>query len=80
MASSCRAAKLISTLERGDKSQQQGGNRTLGAVTRDTFTVMTLLVPREIGVVRMTGLSRDKFIMGNIHSYLKKKKETAHHI
>ena len=40
MASSCRAAKLISTLERGDKSQQQGGNRTLGAVTRDTFTVI----------------------------------------
>ena len=34
----------------------------------------------EIGVVRVTGLSRDKFTMGNIHGYVEKKKETAHDI
>ena len=31
------------------------------------------ILPREIGVVRVTGLSRDKFAMGNIHGYVKKK-------
>ena len=43
---------------------------------------MTLL-PREIGVVRVTRLSRDKFTKGNIRGYVKKKKkktETAHDI
>ena len=37
-------------------------------------------LPREIYVVCVTKLSRDKFTMGNIHSYVKKKKETAHNI
>ena len=40
---------------------------------------MTLL-PREIGKVGVTGLSWDKFTMGNIHGYVNKKKETAHDI
>ena len=40
---------------------------------------MTLL-QREIGMVRVTGLSLDKFTLGNIHGYVKKKKETAHDI
>ena len=54
---------------------------TIGAVARDTFTVVNyLLLQREIGVVRVTGLSRDKFTLGNIHGYVKKKKETAHDI
>ena len=30
--------------------------------------------------MRVTGLSRDKFTMGNIHGNIKKKKETAHDI
>ena len=30
--------------------------------------------------MRVTGLSRDKFTMGNIHGYVKKKKETSHDI
>ena len=34
-------------------------------------------LPLEIGV---TGLSRDKFTLGNIHGYVKKKKETAQDI
>ena len=37
-------------------------------------------LPREIGVVRVTGLTREKFTMGNIHGYVKKKNETAHDI
>ena len=54
---------------------------TIGAVARDTFTVVNYrLLQREIGVVRVTGLSRDKFTLGNIHGYVKKKKETAHGI
>ena len=36
---------------------------------------MTLL-PREIGVVRLNGLSREKFTTGNIHDYVKKNKQT----
>ena len=40
---------------------------------------MTLL-PWQIGVVRVTALSRDKFTMGNVQGYVKKKKETAHDI
>jgi len=40
---------------------------------------MTLLL-QEIGVVRVTRLSRDEFTMGNIHSYTKKEKGTAHDI
>ena len=39
-----------------------------------------ILVPGEIGVVRVTELSRDYFTMGNIHGYVKKKKETAYDI
>ena len=35
---------------------------------------------REMGMVRVTILSRDKFSKGNIHGYVKKKKETAHDI
>ena len=31
-------------------------------------------------MVRVTGLSRDKFAMENIHGYVKKRKETAHGI
>ena len=38
------------------------------------------LLTWEFGVVRVTGLSRDKFTMGNIHGYARKKKETAHDI
>ena len=34
----------------------------------------------EIASVRVTGLSRDTFTMGNIHGYVKKSKETAHDI
>ena len=34
----------------------------------------------KLGVVRVTGLSRDKFAMENIHGYVKKKKEIAHDI
>ena len=40
---------------------------------------MTLL-PWEITSVRVTGLSRDKFTMGNIHGYVKNSKETAYNI
>ena len=40
---------------------------------------MTLL-PREVGVVRVTWPSRDKFSIRNNHGYVKKKKETAHDI
>ena len=40
---------------------------------------MTLL-PWEIASVRVTGLSRDKFTMGNIHGYVKNSKETAYNI
>ena len=38
------------------------------------------LSPWEIASVRVTGLSRDTFTMGNIHGYVKKSKETAHDI
>ena len=38
---------------------------------------MTLL-RQEIGMVPVTGLSRDEFTMGNIHSHIKKEKGTAH--
>ena len=34
------------------------------------------LLPREIGVERVTALSLGRFTMGNIHEYVKKKKET----
>ena len=40
---------------------------------------MTLL-PWEIASVRVTGLSPDKFTMGNIHGYVKNSKETAYNI
>ena len=40
---------------------------------------MTLL-PGRIAEVCVTGLSRDKFAMENIHGYVKKKKEIAHDI
>jgi len=40
---------------------------------------MTLLLG-GIAEVCVTGLSRDKFTMGNIHGYLKKKRQTAHDI
>ena len=40
---------------------------------------MTLL-PGRIAEVCVTGLSRDKFTMGNIHGYPKKKRETSHDI
>ena len=39
-----------------------------------------ILLSWEITSVRVTGLSRDKFTMGNIHGYVKKRKETAHDI
>ena len=35
------------------------------------------LLPWEIASVRVTGLSRDTFNMGNIYGYVKKSKETA---
>ena len=34
----------------------------------------------ENGVVHVTGLSRDKFTMRNVHGYVKKEKETAGNI
>ena len=40
---------------------------------------MTLL-PWEIASVRVTGLSWDKFTVGNIHGYVKNSKETAYDI
>ena len=40
---------------------------------------MTLL-PWEITSVRVTGLSRDKLTVGNIHGYVKNSKETAYNI
>ena len=40
---------------------------------------MTFL-PREIGAVRVTGPSWDKFTMENIRGYVKKKKEIAYDI
>ena len=40
---------------------------------------MTLL-PLEIASVRVTGLSRDKLTVGNIHGYVKNSKETAYNI
>ena len=33
-----------------------------------------------MSVVRVTGLSQDKFTTGNIHGYVKKKKATTHDI
>ena len=38
------------------------------------------LLPWEIASVRVTGSSGDTFTMGNIHGYVKKRKETAHDI
>ena len=38
------------------------------------------LSSREIGEVRVTELSRDKFAMGNSHGYVKKKEETTYDI
>ena len=40
---------------------------------------MTLL-PWEIASVRVTGLSRDKLTVRNIHGYVKNSKETAYNI
>ena len=40
---------------------------------------MTLL-PWEIASVRVTGLSLEKFTVGNIHGYVKNSKETAYNI
>ena len=40
---------------------------------------MTLL-PKEIASARVTGHSRDKFTLGNIHGYVKNSKETAYDI
>ena len=40
---------------------------------------MTLL-SWKITSVRVTGLSRDKFTMRNIHGYVKNSKETAYNI
>ena len=40
---------------------------------------MTILL-REIGMVLVTGLVCDEFTTGNIHGYVRKKKETAHDI
>ena len=40
---------------------------------------MTLLLG-GIAEVCVTGLSRDKFTMGNIHGYVKNSKETAYNI
>ena len=39
-----------------------------------------ILLLQEIDMVRVTILSRDKLRMGNIHGYVKKKKETPHYI
>ena len=39
-----------------------------------------ILLLQEIDMVRVTILSRDKLSMGNIHGYVKKKKETPHYI
>ena len=49
---------------------------TIGAVARDTFTVVNYrLLQREIGVVRVTGLSRDKFTLGNISMVTSKRRK-----
>ena len=40
---------------------------------------MTLL-PWEMASVRVTGVSQDKFTMGNIHGYVKNSEETAYDI
>ena len=57
------------------------GHPVLGAVTRDTFTVVKKgLLPREILLVRMTGLFQGKFPVLNTHGYVKKNKESAHDI
>ena len=45
---------------------------------RDTFTVVNDPFTREIGVVRVTGLSRDKFTTGNIHTQGRKGNEVFH--
>ena len=47
--------------------------RLIGADTRDNFTVVKDTFTAGNGLVRVTGLSRDKFTMGNSHSYVKKK-------
>ena len=39
-----------------------------------------ILLLREIGLVHVIILSRDKLSMGNIHGYVKGKKETPHDI
>ena len=38
------------------------------------------LLPWDIGVVHVTGISWDKFPHGNIYGYVKKKIESAHDI
>ena len=67
---------------RGLFSEFYGSLLHLCAVTRDTFYLpwQMTLSPWEIASVRVTGLSRDTFTMGNIHGYVKKSKETAHDI
>ena len=54
--------------------------RIIGAVTQDTFHGKLPFYRGEYAEVCVTGLSRDKFTMGNIHGYLKKKRETARDI
>ena len=49
-------------------------------VVNDPFTAENEPLAREIDVVCVTGLSRDKFTTGNIPGYIRKKKETAHDI
>ena len=39
-----------------------------------------IILPREIGMVLVTGLVWDEFTTGNIHGYVRKKKETARDI
>lgn len=39
-----------------------------------------ILLLQEIGIVHVTGFSREEFTMENIHSYIKKEKGTAHDI
>ena len=50
------------------------------SVVNDPFTAETDPLAREIDVVCVTGLSRDKFTTGNIHGYIRKNKETVHDI
>ena len=49
-------------------------------VTPGTLTMFLTLLSLEYGEMRVARLSRDKFIVRNIHGYVEKKNETAYDI